>query len=62
MMMKPPQSKPKTTIDNSTPAPADLAAIGGELGEQELSKATGGADATGVTFLRFDFKLVAVKT
>ena len=50
-MSEKPENKPKTTIDNSTPAPADQnrsSAVEGELSETELSKATGG--------------LVAVKT
>ena len=50
-----PENKPKTTIDNSTPAPADQrrsSAVEGELSETELSKATGGTSI---------FKLVPVK-
>ena len=54
-----PENKANTTIDNSTPAPTEKAAVEGELSEQELSKATGG---TGQIFLKFDFKSVAVKT
>ena len=54
-----PENKPNTTIDNSTPAPTEKAAVEGELSEQELSKATGG---TGQTFLKIDLKSVFVTT
>ena len=52
-MSEKPENKRKTTIDKSTPVPADQnrsSAVEGELSETELSKATGGT-----------FKLVPVK-